>query len=439
MNKIIFYLPFVGILLFSISHAKYSVDHINNTLYRDWEVVSIYEKSPPVIWSGTHYQHPFAITNTWIYFKTQKTDLTQITSIHHHSYYSDWENIIYTKKWDDTYKVIQQDPSSFQVIDNIPQTNGGFFIQSSENNTFIPSDSPVHRFRRHYYTPSQIFDSNWNKTTLDLTLSKAERIDYSHYYTDWSNIFTQTLEIVADENIQNFEIKWKRRANHQGDIYNFWRKIDNVDRETLEVLVNDYAKDKNHVYNNGKIIEWVNPLTFDKLEGYYYSDWTSIIYNGEILDADVTTFKLIGENLYADDVYLYERWRKILFFDLSNMTPIEKTDASWTVFKIWITDGIFNIMWGPNWNHHMFTDKIHQLIDTKFMESIMPKYSKKSISSTLTILLQEIQKEEIQDLSSILWWTLKKLSPMSRSKVIKRTFYSYILKNIDRYYDSLSN
>ncbi|MFC1615927.1 DKNYY domain-containing protein, partial [Patescibacteria group bacterium] len=123
---------------------------------------------------------------------------------------------------------------------------------------------------------------------------------------DSSNIYCEDGILTTDVENYQFVTENTGYATDSINVYFWCTQLENSDSSTFEVVINDFAKDKNNIYYQGFIIDMVQD-TFEPLIKGYSKDATKVYFRYEYLpEADATSFEVVPYNTYPDPALFCE-------------------------------------------------------------------------------------------------------------------------------------
>lgn len=178
----------------------------------------------------------------------------------------------------------------------------------------------------------------------------------SVYYCDFYNTWTVTSLNNVDR--QSFQILNNIYAKDKNIVYVLGKPIEFADVVSFQVLKNEYAKDKNHVYSWGNVLgdaipgtthrasDWDKPdlQSFEVLTNSYTKDKNFVYYkNKRMSDADPTTFELLepGYGIAKDALHVFVYNKSSDFLDAATF-EIKRIDSP-EVFEIRDKNGQYTL------------------------------------------------------------------------------------------------
>lgn len=162
-------------------------------------------------------------------------------------------------------------------------------IVGSDGKTFQLIDRNFAKDTSHIYYYAFDGEGKYNICKLPCDVKTFEIIDY-HYSKDKNNVFFLGFT------------------------------INGADAASFKVLLSGYSKDRNAVYFQSEKISGVNPAAFEVYkenesfsQDVAYAKDNIFVYvdDKKLIDADVTTFKLLGENYGSDNKHVFYKTQMV--------------------------------------------------------------------------------------------------------------------------------
>jgi len=254
------------------------------------------------------------------------------------NYYKD-KNKTYVLDWGNLKEIDDNNTGELQTLDyNFSKNNNNVFwngklLGNVDAASFKAISYKYSKDKNNVYS----FTTNNNFEVLENadpnTFVAYEAINHStnqmtftDYALDKNHVYKKTT-ILEGVEPSTFELVDTRNANQRNFFidkdhiyYSFpgttnFQILDNIDKESFELINAYFAKDKNNVYLNGTIlVEGADPDTFQSLDmlSVYTKDKNNIYYkaiNSSMIkvmqDVDIETFKKIRGNYAKDRNHIY--------------------------------------------------------------------------------------------------------------------------------------